>query len=395
LSAIVNSNAMTGATLRTAAVSRRILPIDAARGLVMLFSCLAHFAWWIHAAYPDASATLAGIGMVATPTFLMLSGAMAGMLCAAAGQERRDLKSQLFNRGLFLLTVGHLFIALAEAHLSGSLVRTIRGVTVVDEIGLCTLTAAFFVPQLANSEICWKIARRAVIVLCIVWMYNVFWLPANGSSLAFEQILIGGNIASGNFTAHTPVLQHLAIYAIGLPLGHFFASYVRREISLQTVASRLALIGALLASTAIVLRVARQFFDHLPALHSAAMDLTLKLTEKTPPSPGYLLFFGGCALLLISTLFRLTVNTRRWIQASLEWLAVIGRASLLIFVLQYFLYWTLPDLLDIHPNKLAAGFFIANVLLIRLVAGAWGRLRGNRWMTFGIKLRRTSPLGPG
>ena len=35
--------------------SNRILPVDATRGMVMLFSCLAHFSWWIHATYPDTA----------------------------------------------------------------------------------------------------------------------------------------------------------------------------------------------------------------------------------------------------------------------------------------------------------------------------------------------------
>jgi uncharacterized membrane protein len=386
LSAIVNSNAMTGATLRTDGGSRRILPIDAARGMVLLFSCLAHFAWWIHGVYPDVGATLAGIGMVATPTFLMLSGAMVGMLCANAGQNGLDLRSQLFNRGLFLLTVGHLLIALAEAHLSGGLTRTLRGVTVVDEIGLCTAVAAFFVPQLANPKLCNTIAFVAALALVLAWLMNMFWLPGASVTLSAEEMLVGGNMTMANFTAHTPVLQYLAIYSIGLPLGHYFATYARREIPLRAVAVRLASAGVLLVSAALALRVVRYAFDQLPALHSPEMDLTLKITEKTPPSPAYLLFFGGCGLLLIGAMFRLSESKHTWSRASLEWSAVIGRSSLLIFVLQYFLFWTLPDLLGIHPNKLAALLFVANVLLIRYVAGAWGRLRGNRWMTLGIKM---------
>jgi len=123
------------------------------------------------------------------------------------------------------------------------------------------------------------------------------------------------------------------------------------------------------------------------------MDLTLKITEKTPPSPAYLLFFGGCGLLLIGILFRLAASARNAVQASLRWMAVIGRASLLIFVLQYFLFWTLPDLLNIQPNQFAALFFLVNILLIRYIAGVWGQVGGNRWMTFGIKLGTPKPVG--
>jgi hypothetical protein len=322
----------------------------------------------------------------------MLSGAMVGMLCATAAKHGFDLKSQLFNRGLFLLTVGHLLVATSESHLSGRFWLTLRGVTVVDEIGLCTLVAAFFVPQLAERRFVANVARTAALVLAVSWMLNLFWLPADPAVRGIEETLLGGNITMPNYTAHTPILQYLAIYCIGLPLGHFFATYVRREISMREVAVRLASLGASLIFAAIALRALRFGFDHVPALHGAEMDLTLKITEKTPPSPAYLLFFGGCGMLMIGALFRLALSARTWIHASLEWLAVIGRASLLVFVLQYFLYWTLPDLLNIHPNALAGLLFIGNVLLIRWVAGAWGRVRGNRWMTFGIKLGGAAPL---
>ena len=372
--------------------SQRILPIDAARGLVMLFSCLAHFAWWIHGTYPEAGATLAGIGMVATPTFLMLSGAMVGMLCATAAQHGRDLRSQLFNRGLFLLTVGHLLVALAETHMSGDFWRTMRGVTVVDEIGLCTLVAAFFTLPLAGGRLCATVAMWAALAMCGSWLAYLYWLPSAAVPLELEQVLVGGNFTMPGMTAHTPILEYLAIYSMGLPLGHFFACYVRREISARDVAIRLASIGAVLVSAALALRVARYAIDQVLPLHGPAMDLTFKITGKSPPSPAYLLFFGGSGLLLVGAMFRLGMSASARIRASLEWMAVIGRASLVIFVLQYFLFWTLPDLLNIHPNEVAGAYFIANVLLIGYVAAAWGRVRGNRWMTFGIKLGAASPL---
>jgi hypothetical protein len=369
--------------------SQRILPIDATRGMVMLFSCLAHFAWWIHPVYPDASATLSGIGMVATPTFLLLSGAMVGMLCATP--RKTDLRSQLFNRGLFLLTVGHVLIALAESHLSGGFRQTLRGVTVVDEIGLCTLAAAFLLPRLASQAFCVRLAQAASLVLVLAWLGNVLWLPDEDPAVALENLVIGGNVTAPNFTAHSPILQHLAIYAIGLPLGHYFASFARQRVSLAEVASRLLWLGAMLIVAAFALRAFRFVLDDLLALHSQAVDLTLKVTEKTPPSPAYLLFFGGCGLALAGTMFHLSAFPSRWVKSSLEWVAVIGRASLFVFVLQYFLYWTLPDLLRIEPNAFCALMFVGNVLLIRYAAGWWGRLKGNRWLTFGIRLGSPPP----
>ncbi|HUQ10634.1 MAG TPA: hypothetical protein VM146_09990 [Steroidobacteraceae bacterium] len=363
---------------------KRILPIDATRGLVMLFSCLAHYAWWIHARYGDLSATLLGIGMVATPTFLFVSGAMVGMLSATPGE--RDLKSQLFNRGLFLLTVGHLLIALTEAHLNGGLGKTIWGVNVVDEIGLCTLVAAFLLPRLASFDFCVRLARLAALVLLAAWLLNLWWLPSDQLTLKVDELLVGGPVSGVHFAAHSPIVQHIAIYVLGLPLGHVFAGFARQQVPAAVVASRLQRLGAWLLGSALLLRALRYLIDLAGSLPSPAVDLTLRVTEKIPPSPAYLLFYGGCGLLLVGTLFRLSALPRARVQGMLEWLAVIGRASLFVFILQYFLYWTLPDLLNIHPNALSPVLFVGNVLLMRYVAGLWVALRGNRWLTFGIKL---------
>ena len=378
--------------------SNRILPIDATRGAVMLFSCLAHFAWWIHAAYPDASSELSAIGMVATPTFLMLSGAMVGMLCAGAARSGRDLRSQLLNRGLFLLTVGHILIALAEAHPNGGFFNSMRGITVVDDIGLCTLVASLCVPQLARREFCERVALFALIGLAIAWLGNVFWMPHQLSTAALENLLIGGNAILEPHSAHTPVLQYVALYVIGLPVGHYFARSVSEPLAPRVVAAQFFTIGVTLVGLAIPLRGFRHFYGGVAGGHAEALVMTLRVTVKTPPSPGYLLFFGGCAALLVALMFRASTSDSPRTRAALDGLAVIGRASFMVFVLQYYLCWTLPDWLGIPVNRYAILVFVANVLLIRLAAGIWTHFNGNRWLTFGIRLggkpktaERTSP----
>lgn len=365
---------------------QRIVPVDAARGSVMLFSCLAHFAWWIHGVYPGASDVLAAVGMVATPTFLMISGAMVGLLCAKAARTGADLRSQLFNRGLFLLTVGHLLIALAEAHVGGGVFGKLRSVTVVDEIGLCTLVAAFFVRELGDFRTCRRLAAVAVVVLGIAWVLNLFWAPPLGLPLDLDASLMGGNALAPPISRHSPVIQHLAIYVIGFTVGHFFARSTEQQLSMRSIAERFLVSGTALIAAALVLRLLRLCIDAAQVVAVHAVDITAAVTQKSPPSPAYLLFFGGCGLLLVALMFRAADSARPVATSILEWLAVIGRASLAVFILQYFLYWTLPDLVDVHPNRWCAAVFVANVLLMRFAAGIWGRFRGNRWLTFGIKL---------
>jgi hypothetical protein len=358
----------------------------------MLFSCLAHFAWWLHATYPGLSSTLSAVGMIATPAFLMVSGAMVGLLCAAPTRAGRDLRSQLFNRGLFLLTVGHFLISLSEAHSNGGLWTTLTGVSVVDEIGLSTLIAAFLVRHLADPVVCRRVAFLAAASLLVDWMANLLWDPGASQAVALKNILIGGNPVALHVGRYTgPTLQYMALYALGLPLGHMISGYYNGSISLARIARRIALMGASLIAFCCLLLTARYALDHVSlfrALPLAGLDLTLKVTTKTPPSPAYVIFYCGMGLLLMASAFWIAQRKNPLGDAAVQWLATIGRASLFVFVLQYFLYWTLPDLLGIEPNALSFVLFAGNILLMHRAALLWTRLHGNRHLTFGIKLSK-------
>jgi hypothetical protein len=375
-----------------AGTSQRILPVDATRGALMLFSCLAHFAWWLHATYPGLSGTLSGVGMIATPTFLLVSGAMVGLLCATPARAGRDLRSQLFNRGLFLLTVGHFLISLSEAHSNGGLWKTLTGVSVVDEIGLSTLIAAFLVQRLADPAVCRRIASFAAMSLLVAWAANLLWDPSSWLGVALKNILIGGNAVTEHIGRYTgPTLQYMALYALGLPLGHMISGYYSGKITSLEIARRLALTGASLIALCSLLLAARYALDHVAffrAFPIASLDVTLRVTAKTPPSPTYVIFYCGVGLLLMASAFWIAQRKTPLGNATLGWLAAIGRASLFVFVLQYFLYWTLPDLIGIKPNALCFVLFVGNVLLMHRAALLWTRMHGNRHLTFGIKLSK-------
>lgn len=367
----------------------RIAPIDATRGLAMMFSCLSHFGWWLHSSYPYAGSRLGEIGMVATPTFLLTSGAMVGMLCTGAAQAASDLKSQLFNRGLFLLTIGHLLISVAESTRTGGILKAIYGASVVDEIGLCTLIAAFFVPQIANPKFCRWAATIAAAVFLIAWLIVLSWHPATRGWQDIKQILLGGNDTGnlpGIYTA--PTLQYMAIYALGLPAGHVLKKYVTGEAAPIPLAVRTIQFGMLLVFIASALRLAIFLIDKNSSLPiSPALAFSYAPTHKLPPSPAYLLFFGGFGLIFSGALFWLWQRSRFAQQTIIPWLAAIGKASLFVFILQYFLYWMLPDLLGITAGRWSILLLIANVLIIRHAATFWTNIRGNRWLTFGFQFK--------
>jgi hypothetical protein len=370
-----------------AIASNRFIGIDAARGLMMLFACLAHFAWWLHGVYPEMSAELATIGMVATPTFLLISGAMVGLL-AASSTDLHGLRTKLLNRGLFLVTVGHLLISLAEAHQDGGLLQTIKSATIVDEIGLATVIAAFNVSRLADARQGQRIFKYALLMFVGSWIAVLAWHPSGRAALIIKQVLLG-DTSGIRLSAYTsPTLQYLSIYAMGLPLGHLIRRRRGDLASRGVYASYAVFVGVGLAVAATLLHVVGIAWSrHLGtgALHEV-INLSSRISYKTPPAPLYLMFYAGTGLALSGALLKLAA--RKMASAVLVRLSIIGRASLFVFVLQYFLYWTLPDLLGIQVNRWCSLVFLLNVILVYHAAAMWVQYGGNRWLTLGITLPR-------
>jgi hypothetical protein len=102
---------------------------------------------------------------------------------------------------------------------------------------------------------------------------------------------------------------------------------------------------------------------------------------KLPPSPGYLLFWGGIGLLLILSVF--LIVTRGWFAGATRLAEIVGQNSLFIFLLQEHLYvlvlWTWnPPYGWYWPLLLLAtiGVLVGSTYL-------WHRAGWNRHLTVG------------
>ena len=89
--------------------SDRLQAIDAARGVAMLFVLLSHFASVQFAMAADAplQQSLWRVSMVASPTFVLISGMMMGFLYETRRSSFGPVRDKLVDRALFLLTIGH------------------------------------------------------------------------------------------------------------------------------------------------------------------------------------------------------------------------------------------------------------------------------------------------
>src|ERR1700709_2574428 len=94
---------------------QRIKSIDAARGIAMVFACLSHFstAYLYPAGHFAATYVLTVISMVASPSFIILSGMVTGLTAVMCPHGFPQLRVHLIDRGLFLIIVGHFVLASA------------------------------------------------------------------------------------------------------------------------------------------------------------------------------------------------------------------------------------------------------------------------------------------
>src|SRR5205823_5848080 len=100
------------------------------------------------------------------------------------------------------------------------------------------------------------------------------------------------------------------------------------------------------------------------------------------PGPIYLLFFGGLGGCMTAALFVLL--TRRWFMPIARFLMLIGRCSLLVFVLQYYVYFDLVWALKIPQSPLWPLYYVVSIIPLVLAAGWWDRRKGNRYFTVGV-----------
>lgn len=367
--------------------SGRLAAVDAARGAAMLLVCLSHFAdaYFKPFGYGRTYEVLDRMVMVASPTFMMMSGAMLGLLGADAGRKWGSRAAKLIDRGVFLLTVAHLLIALAHLPFISPPRDVLRWGFITDAIGFASIVGPLCIGALRPA------ARVAVggAVYALSWALVYLWQPAAPGVRLLKDALVGPS-GDNSWAYNFPLLPWLGVYLASTALGDWLA---RRADAAQAggISRVAALLGVGALALALALRGAlRGFAGALVA--NPAGDWLRELTSiahKIPPGPLYLLFYGGAGLLLVSACFAAVGGQRgeRW----LGWLQLLGRNSLFTFVFQYYLYFVAMYLLRLRYTPFWPLYFLASLGLLLPTVKGWEAAGGNRLITVGLRRRRDRP----
>lgn len=364
--------------------SSRVASIDAARGTAMLFVCLAHFtnAYFFLNGREDIGANLVAIGMIASPTFVTVSGLVAGFLAVTRGNSFAQLRRKLLDRGLFLLLLGHLVLALSGLITGKGLTHAYRVEYITDAIGFAILIGPWLVATLRGRSR----LLLAVTIFALDWWAILFWTPGEGIPTLAKRYLVGAvdpgqwEVTAGGFAA----IPWLAVYLVGTVIGERVGSYYaeKRQTAAHLLLAKLGILSVVCTlSVKIGLIVLRRTAPVFAPTHPSLTHF-LSFYQKFPPGLIYLCFFGGAGMLLVAGI--LEAGRRGMQPFLLNQLRQIGLASFFVYIVQYYIYVVLLHALRLPYTPFWPLIFLLSIALLAMVATVWNLSGGNRYLTVGL-----------
>jgi len=355
--------------------TKRLHAIDAARGTAMFFVCLSHFGLVsCGKTQIETKAIFERIGMVASPTFMLISGLMLGFLYQTCKSNREQLRHKLFDKGLFLLTIGHALMVGSYIYYWGSLSDALRHEFITDTIGVFIIIGPLLIPTL-------PIRSRLVLsfALCsLSWLIMWVWHPRLVPLEIMKEVVFG--MIGGHPWLHYsfPLVPWFSLYlaatCIGEQMGTFALAH--NVSSIKRLLTRVALGGllsALLLKSGYVL-----FSTRAIPLDSFLWALTRPF-QKLPPSPGYFALYGSLGLLILRGFVELEEAQRgkRLVTAA----SIVGQVSLFAFLVQSYMYFTVLEAATFLPPIGWPLTFFGSVALQYGACVIWHHTGGNRFFT--------------
>lgn len=353
------------------------------RGTMMLFVCLSHAAIGaqVQAGPSRTLARLQLVAMIASPTFVLLSGMLLGLAAAGGVHRFTRFSARLQERGLFLITIGHaLMLPAYVLVVSREALPRLQFIT--DALAVAALLGPWIVSRTTPPQ---RLAL-ALALASLSWamvLTQPGWIPVRIGAFAF-----GTLAGSARYDSAFPVVPWLAWYLVGTCMGQSLGGLAEAGRKRLAASRRLARWAAGLLAAAAALQALDRLLARFPASvagYGQTIDFVTDARSKSPPSLGYLLLFGGLGLLAVAGCW---AATELDVLAPLRaWTAQVGRSSFAVFVMQFYLFFALLPLVPGASRAGLAPFFVASMTLLLLAARLWERIGGNRWIR--IPLPRT------
>lgn len=363
---------------------QRVHALDVTRGIAMLGVILSHSAQFVRGNWPDVAWVMTAVGMVATPTFLLLSGLLVGRQWATRPMTTNEDLWRTMDRALFLLVVLHLILGLTESLWRPWREALLGNFYITDAIGAALLLGTLYFRQ--------RSVRALIVAGCLLASSTsvllLLSLHGNPELALAEWVLFGIQPSDIQISGYVvPLVPYLGVFLLGAAMGRYYAAN-------DTAPDVMLRIGMICMASAITLKLSWVFAikAHIPeSMHLAAYHV-LEPTQKIPPSIAYFLAFAGCGAFISGLVHRLphVMAASRGIEA----IGVIGRSSLAVFVAQYWVIYPPVKLMGFdHIGWLIIPVFAAIVTVLWYVALVWDRCGGNRYLKFSIARKLMASRG--
>lgn len=359
----------------------RMSGIDAARGIAMVLVCVSHVRYHFVENLPAVYSALTNITRLATPTFLLLSGFVAAYVLSS---NKRETRVALIDRGLFVLFAGHLLLNWVDLSRVGFEEWMFARITVTDAIAACLVIAA-----LSSRLPAVALATIGAALALISWPIAMLWVPESPYA-RYAAIMLFNVHSEGGALTDAALVPYLGLFMIGMSLSRWcssqllardFAAAARKLLVVGTIAVAFVLAAILVWHT-----LKPMLLEQIDESTLALSQLTLDPRAKMPPSPAYLMFYGGGGLIVAAIC--LICRPAALLRPIVAWASTLGRASLMCFVVQDWLLVLLPALLGLaHMQSVPfwIAYLLSALIVLHALAARWDRARANRFLTVGLK----------
>jgi len=353
--------------------------IDAARAVAMLFVFLSHFVESFFGAERSTTREIIRqISLVASPSFVITSGVLIGFLSRTQRDRFAALKIRLIDRGIFLLTIGHLL-------LSGSFVLSVNTsfadivehtLFVTDAIGVSLIVTPMLVTRFAPMT---RLGMSTAL-FTLSWLVIITWHPHTVLGSALQETVFGSG--SPVFYAYAfPLLPWFSLHVAGTVLGEQLGERLLRgdQRGMLHLLGQVGAGCAILAFAIKSLYVAARWYG----VRGAFMYALTSPFQKYPPSPAYLLFYAGVGVGIVLTGCLLV---ERYDLISLKWASALGQTSLGMFIIQsYVYYFGVHSLAPYLSKSLWPVWLVLSIAVNLALTWMWRRWNLNRFITVGYR----------
>jgi hypothetical protein len=320
--------------------------------------------------------------MMASPTFMIINGLLIGFLCRIRRNDFEHLQAAFTDRGLLLLSVGHLLIL--GSHLPW---YTTRFLSITDTVAVCMLVG----PRLAVSLRPAARLALGIAAYTLSWVAVESWHP-QGILLKATQETLFGSLDPTVYVYSFPILPWLGLDLAASALGSRIGDQHLRHDT-KAMQRTLLRTGAIGLAAAVVINAIYHLSKY--AAHGALMFPLHGFAspfQKDPPGLDYVLFYGSFGMCLLAASIQLLQH--EYVPWLTRRMANLGQTSFVVFVFQFYVYLTVLAPIRMYlPLRSAAWplYLFASIVVIVLPALAWHRRGYNRFLTVGYRyLQKTS-----